>query len=92
MNAFSAVFLAALAVSVGMRLWLARRHIRHIVAHRAAVPGEFASSITLEAHQKAADYSSVRTRFGMLHSVCTAKCTRPCASCVRPIVYCSDAI
>jgi STE24 endopeptidase len=72
MNAFTALFLAALAVSVGVRLWLARRHIRHILTHRAAVPGAFASSISLEAHQKAADYSCARARFGMLHSVADA--------------------
>jgi len=72
MNAFTALFLAALAVSVGVRLWLARRHVGHILAHRAAVPGAFASSISLEAHQKAADYSCARARFGMVHSVVDA--------------------
>jgi len=72
MNAFTAVFLAALAVSVGVRLWLARRHIHHILAHRAAVPGAFAASISLEAHQKAADYSAARARFGMLHAIADA--------------------
>ena len=72
MHAFAALFLAALALSVGVRLWLAQRHVRHILAHRAAVPGAFASSISLEAHQKAADYSCARARFGMLHAVADA--------------------
>ena len=72
MNAFAVVFLAALFVTVGVRLWLASRHVRHIQAHRAAVPAEFAGEIGLEAHQKAADYSTARTRFAMIHSVVDA--------------------
>ena len=69
MNTFTLLFLIALAISLGVRLWLGQRHVRHILAHRAAVPAEFAGEIALEAHQKAADYSSTRTRFGMLHTV-----------------------
>jgi STE24 endopeptidase len=69
MNTFTILFLLALAVSLGVRLWLGQRHVRHILAHRSAVPAEFAGEIALDAHQKAADYSSTRTRFGMLHTV-----------------------
>ncbi|MFC5300511.1 M48 family metallopeptidase [Azospira restricta] len=58
------LFLAALALSVTVRIWLARRHIGHIRAHRAAVPAGFAGRIPLAAHQKAADYAVARTRFG----------------------------
>lgn len=72
MNAFTALFLTALAISAGVRLWLARRHIQHILAHRAAVPSAFATSISLEAHQKAADYSAARARFGVVHAVADA--------------------
>ncbi len=72
MNSFSVVFLLALAVSLGVRLWLARRHVAHIQAHRGAVPTAFADEISLEAHQKAADYSSARTRFGAVHTVVDA--------------------
>ncbi|MBA3996695.1 MAG: peptidase M48 [Candidatus Accumulibacter sp.] len=64
--AFSTAFLAALAVMVVLRLWLARRQIAHIGARRAAVPAQFAGRIELAAHQKAADYTIARTRFGML--------------------------
>ena len=42
-------------------------------AHRTAVPAEFAVEITLEAHQKAADYSSAKTRFGMIHTLVDAR-------------------
>ena len=65
MNPFSALFLAALIVATGLRLWLARRHVRHIQAHRNAVPPAFAGEIGIEAHQKAADYSSAKTRLNM---------------------------
>jgi STE24 endopeptidase len=62
MQTFTAVFLAALALTLGLRLWLARRHVRHIQANRGAVPAAFSDDIGLEAHQKAADYSSAKTR------------------------------
>ena len=68
MNSFTALFLLALATVVALRMWLASRHVRHILANRNAVPAEFAGEISLAAHQKAADYSSVRTRFSMLHA------------------------
>jgi STE24 endopeptidase len=35
-------------------------------AHREAVPEAFNQTITLEAHQKAADYSSAKTRLGLI--------------------------
>ena len=37
-----------------------------MLAHRGAVPPEFAEKIPLQAHQKAADYTIARTKFGML--------------------------
>jgi len=63
---FSALFVAALGLSVGIQLWLARRQMRHVVAHRAAVPAHFADRVTLSAHQKAADYTVARTRLGII--------------------------
>ena len=66
MQTFTAVFIAALALTVGLRLWLARRHIRHIAGCRDNVPADFSLHIGLAAHQKAADYSTARTRFGMV--------------------------
>ncbi|HWA11692.1 MAG TPA: M48 family metallopeptidase [Burkholderiales bacterium] len=66
MNAFAFLFAVALLASTGLRLWLAVRHVRHIQANRAAVPAAFSRDIGLEAHQKAADYSSAKTRFNMV--------------------------
>ena len=65
MSLFSALFLAALIVSTGVRLWLALRHVHHIQANRHAVPPAFAGEIGIEAHQKAADYSSAKTRLNL---------------------------
>ena len=67
MQTFTLIFLAALLLTTLTKFWLSARHVRHIQAHRAAVPSEFAAQISLEDHQKAADYSSMKTRFGYLH-------------------------
>ena len=66
MHPFAAVFLAALLFATALRLWLAWRHMRHVAAHRGAVPAAFADSIALEAHQKAADYTVAKTRLAMV--------------------------
>jgi STE24 endopeptidase len=58
----TALFLAALFASLGVRLWLSLRQERHVRAHRGAVPEAFAESIPLPAHQKAADYTVARLR------------------------------
>ena len=64
-NVFGAVFFAALALATATRLWLATRHVRHVSAHRARVPKAFAYEISLESHQKAADYTCAKTRLAM---------------------------
>jgi STE24 endopeptidase len=66
MTPFGLVFLAALALATGVRLWLAWRHIDHVDAHRAAVPAAFSGEIGLEAHQRAADYTCAKTRLTMV--------------------------
>ena len=63
---FSAIFATALILTTLARLWLARRHLAHIAAHRAEVPQAFREQIDLAAHQKAADYTSAKTRLTML--------------------------
>ena len=69
MPVFTLIFVFALLLTTATRLWLAQRHLRHIQLNRQAVPQDFAGSITLESHHKAADYSSSKTRLGMLHSL-----------------------
>ena len=65
MHWFTAVFLAAIALTTVVRLWLSRRHIRHVLANRNAVPAEFEGRIALAAHQKAAEYTIAKARFGL---------------------------
>ncbi len=66
MHTFTVIFLTALALATGTKLWLGWRHIAHIRRHRDRVPVEFAQDISLDAHRKAADYSTVKTRFALL--------------------------
>jgi STE24 endopeptidase len=60
------VFATALLLALATRLWLATRQLRHVAAHRAQVPPAFAGSVTLQAHQKAADYTLAKGRHGLL--------------------------
>jgi STE24 endopeptidase len=62
----SAVFAAAIVVSFVLKTWLALRQMRHVAAHRDAVPAAFAGTVSLAAHQKAADYTLARGRFGLI--------------------------
>ncbi|MRR08825.1 M48 family peptidase [bacterium] len=63
---FTVLFLLALAVATGLRLWLALRQMRHVQAHRSQVPTEFAASFSLADHQKAADYTLAKGRVGLI--------------------------
>lgn len=63
-NAFTLFFLIMLAFSSLARFWLSFRQIKHISQHRASVPEAFADKISLEDHQKAADYTIAKVRFG----------------------------
>jgi STE24 endopeptidase len=66
---FTFVFVAALAVTLGLRLWLAARQIAHVQAHRDAAPPAFALQVDNTAHRKAADYTIAKQRLGTLESV-----------------------
>jgi STE24 endopeptidase len=68
MTAFTFTLAFAIALMVGflLKVWLASRQVRHVASHRAAVPAAFADRITLAAHQKAADYTVAKSRFGLL--------------------------
>ena len=61
--AFSAAVLASLLV----KFWLATRQMRHVAAHRGSVPGAFAGTVPLAAHQKAADYTLAKLRLGIVN-------------------------
>ena len=72
MNSFTYFFLFAFTVSYFLLLWLAHRQIEHIRAHREAVPEAFQETVSLEAHQKAADYSVAKSRLGKASTVLNA--------------------
>ncbi|MFZ6875043.1 M48 family metallopeptidase [Undibacterium sp. Di27W] len=65
-SVFSVLFVSFLLLSLIIQFWLASRHIRHILQHRAAVPAQFAEKIGLASHQKAADYTIAKTKLGMI--------------------------
>ncbi|MDO9276981.1 MAG: M48 family metallopeptidase [Polaromonas sp.] len=63
---FTLVFSAALVLGLLVKFYLSTRQIRHVARHRDAVPSAFAATISLAAHQKAADYTITKARFGLL--------------------------
>ena len=60
------LFAAALVLSLAIKLWLATRQMRHVAAHRNTVPAAFAGRVSLADHQRAADYTLAKGRFGLL--------------------------
>jgi STE24 endopeptidase len=60
------LFAVALLVSLLVKFWLATRQMRHVAAHRGTVPAAFAQTVTLAAHQRAADYTLAKGRLGLL--------------------------
>ena len=65
-SSFTLAFATALMLSLAVKFWLATRQMRHVAAHRDAVPAAFADTVTLQAHRKAADYTLAKGRFGLL--------------------------
>ena len=55
-----------LLASMAAKFWLATRQMRHVAAHRESVPAAFAGAVTVAAHQRAADYTIAKGRFGLL--------------------------
>jgi STE24 endopeptidase len=69
MNTFTVIFLIALVISYGLQFWLSMRQKSYVIQHRKAVPEAFAKSVSLEAHQKAADYTVEKGKLGDIDSV-----------------------
>ncbi|SEJ20918.1 MULTISPECIES: M48 family metallopeptidase [unclassified Variovorax] len=69
---FTAAFAIALVAGLIVEFWLASRQMRHVARHRAAVPAGFAQSITLAAHQRAADYTAAKTRLNIIEMAVSA--------------------
>ena len=62
----------AIIASLLFEMWLDRRQIRYVLAHRERVPSAFHDTVSLEDHQKAAAYTAAKRRFGMKHDVARA--------------------
>lgn len=60
------LFLVALMGGLFLKYWLNLRNLRHVRQHRDQVPQAFVDVISLEAHQKAADYTLVKTRLALI--------------------------
>ena len=58
----SLVFAAAVLLQWLVRVWLVTRQVRHVANHRSSVPTAFAHRISLQAHQKAADYTLAKAK------------------------------
>jgi STE24 endopeptidase len=69
MNTFTIIFLIALSASYAVQFWLSKRQIDHVNNHRNLVPEAFKDAVSLDEHQKAADYTMVKERLGNIDSV-----------------------
>ncbi len=62
----SVLFALALLGSLAVKLWLLTRQMRHVARHRDQVPAVFAETVSLAAHQKAADYTLAKGRLALV--------------------------
>jgi STE24 endopeptidase len=69
---FTWIFLTVLALSVGLKYWLAARQIRYVIQRADKVPEQFAGQISLESHRKAAAYTVAKQRLSMIETACGA--------------------
>ena len=69
MHIFTWLFIFAVIITTGVQLWLSLRQAKHVAEHRSAVPAEFSDKVTLEEHQKAADYTKAKGSFGRLQLI-----------------------
>jgi STE24 endopeptidase len=62
-------FLAAATLWTAVSLYLSVRQTEYVRRHRDAVPSDFAASVTLDEHRKAADYTVANERLGRVREV-----------------------
>jgi STE24 endopeptidase len=66
---FTQIFITLIVISLAIRVWLGLRHIRHIQQNRQQVPQAFEETISLEAHQRAADYTSAKVKLRLSETI-----------------------
>lgn len=69
MNSFTVIFLIALVVSYSIQFWLSQRQKNYVLSHRDSVPPAFKDSVSLAAHQKAADYTIEKGQLGEIDNI-----------------------
>ena len=65
MNVFTYIFLFSLFAGIFVQWFLVQKHINCVRSNRDSVPEEFNDKISLEAHQKAADYTEAKVKTGL---------------------------
>jgi STE24 endopeptidase len=71
-NALTLAFAAFLLAGLLVKFWLSTRQVRHVARHREAVPAPFTQTVSLAAHQKAADYTVAKSRVGLFETALAA--------------------
>lgn len=66
MALFTQLFLLFLTLGTLLQVWLLYRHLHHVAQHRSQVPGAFADRVSLEEHQKAADYTQAKGKLAFI--------------------------
>lgn len=68
----SIIFISLVVLTTLTRIWLGNRHIGFVQKNRNEVPKAFSKDISLEAHQKAADYTAAKTKLVIAESIVQA--------------------
>jgi STE24 endopeptidase len=68
----SILFISLVILTTLTRIWLGNRHISFVLGHRNQVPNSFSKDISLESHQKAADYTAAKTKLVIAESIVQA--------------------
>jgi STE24 endopeptidase len=62
-------YIATMAIWTAVSVWLSVRQIDCVRRHRDTVPADFAASVTLDEHRKAADYTAAHERLSNVSAV-----------------------
>ena len=66
------MFIAATLAWAALAFYLSRRQVEHVLRHRGSVPADFASTISLADHRKAADYTIAREKLARVETALDA--------------------
>ena len=69
MTAIALLIFAAIILSGFLNVYLDLRQAAAVRAHRGKVPSAFDATVTLEEHQRAADYTLARTRLAVIETI-----------------------